>query len=407
MADKKIYKIPVFNITLFTKSSGSPNIYYSFSLNKQLYRGTCKTSNLETAQQFAVNRYLQIKEGKIENNLSFEEITKKFLRFKEKNVAPLTMRKYRNNARFLTKFFKKYPIEDIKTNHLLKYQSWREDYYKKPNDEIRNYEDRNMNCAINAEIKFLRGMIGFANDYLNIKTNVPKFKLLKENRREKILTRSEYLLLVDYFSMGKGMCFFANIIRFLNGTGLRWPSEVLSLKWKDIHLDKGYLQVIGKGSKKRSVPLVGTAKKVLIKLLERDVPKGKDDFVFLDDNGKTIKGFFIRWKNALQDLGIDDDITLYGFRHLYTTRMLRRPDINIKFIADALGHTNLDLLQKHYGHLKIDDLIKIMERSEKNKTDILRKRLIENDLRDEERKKLENELIQEKLFQDVFGEKIE
>jgi len=48
--------------------------------------------------------------------------------------------------------------------------------------------------------------------------------------------------------------------------------------------------------------------------------------------------------------------------------------IPLKVIASILGHKDTRLIHKHYGHLRIEDIFHILERSEKAKERILKER---------------------------------
>ena len=56
------------------------------------------------------------------------------------------------------------------------------------------------------------------------------------------------------------------IITLLLDSGLR-SNELVTLQMKDVHLEEGYLKVMGKGQKERIVPFGSSSKKSLLKYL--------------------------------------------------------------------------------------------------------------------------------------------
>ena len=49
--------------------------------------------------------------------------------------------------------------------------------------------------------------------------------------------------------------------------------------------------------------------------------------------GKQIKNISKSFKNSLSECEIDKQLTMYSLRHLYTTRMVKRPDLPLQMIC--------------------------------------------------------------------------
>lgn len=65
---------------------------------------------------------------------------------------------------------------------------------------------------------------------------------------------------------------------------------------------------------------------------------------------------------------------MYSLIHFYTSRMVRtRPDIPMKIIAAILCHKDTRIIDKLYGHLRISDIVRIMERSENTRQEIVKR----------------------------------
>jgi integrase len=191
------------------------------------------------------------------------------------------------------------------------------------------------------------------------------------------LEREEYAKLKKYSV--KNNRYYWDIISFVQNTGVSYPSEVNNLKVKDVVLKKSYMVIRNRKSKPpedMTVPLVGTSKEVLQRLLARKhLYKNEDAYVFVDDNGRRIKNIRKAFQHSLIECNIDKPMTMYGLRHTFTTRMIKtRPDIPLKVIAAILGHKDTRMIDKHYGHLRIQDVVHILERSEEAKERILEER---------------------------------
>ena len=121
------------------------------------------------------------------------------------------------------------------------------------------------------------------------------------------------------------------------------------------------------------VPLIGTSREIIEILKSRDgIPKGPDDKVFVNDKNHQIISLNKPFKRSLVECNIDKNLTIYSFRHLFTTRMVKRPDIPIKILSEVLGHTSTDMINKHYSILKAEDYVNVFQESEKHKQEILR-----------------------------------
>jgi integrase len=204
---------------------------------------------------------------------------------------------------------------------------------------------------------------------------VPGWTKLHENTREAVLERDEYARLKKYWLERNR--YYWDITSFVQNMGVRYPSEVNKLEWKGVNLSKSYMVVRdrkGKPPTDMTVPLVGTTKKVLERLQVRpNIAKGPNDYVFVNDKGRRVKNIRKAFHNSLVKCGIDKDLSMYSLRHKFTTRLVKtRPDIPLKVIASILGHKDTRMIDKHYGHLRIEDVVHILKRSEKAKQRILK-----------------------------------
>jgi integrase len=295
-------------------------------------------------------------------------------------------------SKYLLERYKGRDITELCSKSIyLDYTEWRRKYYqshetkrkqkyKRYNKDVEGREYLTVgNVRINREIRLLVSILRFAKEYKNVlqDINIPQYTMLEEKRRDALLTQEEYLKLEKHW-MNKNP-YYWKIISFLNNTGLRYPSELNKIVWSDIDLEKSYVLIRDRKNKNRNnvldtaVPLVGTARTIIEELKAREkISKGETDFVFVNDKGMQIKSINRAFKKSLVECDIDKKkLTMYSLRHLFTTRMIRRADIAPKVLATVLGHRDLTMIDKHYSHFKVEDLVNVFQRSEDHKQEIL------------------------------------
>jgi len=377
---------PEHIITLY-KNGNNKNIYYYFKYEKNYYQGTTGTDNLDKSIEKSKDYFYDVKKGlraKGVKRIKFEKLVKYFLKHKEKEVSLRTIDDYKKSSKYLIERFKNKDIEKIcDRDEYSKYQDWRKDYYETHKSKQRqiNYRDgkkiigrqlKNVgSVVINRECRLLVSILRYGKEYKKLfkGIEIPRYKDLEENRREEILSTKEYLKLRNYWMKKKP--YYGHILSFLYHTGIRYPSELNRIQWKDVNLEKSYVIIRNRKSKSNpittSVPLFDTSIKVIEYLKSREgISKKPDDFVFVDDNGKQIKRISRNFKKSLNECGIKKDIVMYSFRHMFTTRMVQRPDIPLTYLSYILGHKNTITLQEHYTHLNPTRIVNTFLQSEKN-----------------------------------------
>ena len=298
---------------------------------------------------------------------------------------------YKFRSKYLVERFKGRDINSIcSKSEYLDYREWRRKYYLTHDTKKQQVYKKNGktvkgrifnsvgNVPINRELRLLISLLRFGKEYMGILQNVqiPSYELLPERRREDILDKKEYEKLREYWI--KKNPYYWMIISFVNNTGIRYPSELNKIIWKDVNLKKSYVLIRDRKNKNKSeplntpVPLIGTSKEIIETLKSRkDIPKGDDDPVFVNDNGVQISNIRKSFKQSIVDCGIKKNLCMYSLRHLYTTRMVKRPDIPLIMISQSLGHKDTSMVNKYYSHLRIEDLVKTFQKSEERKQEIL------------------------------------
>lgn len=135
-------------------------------------------------------------------------------------------------------------------------------------------------------------------------------------------------------------------------------SELVGLKINNLHLTSKMIQVIGKGSKERLVPVNDYAIKILRKYLLEARPllikNAKDSgYVFLNNAGQVLSrvGFFKLLKDLAKKAGITKEISPHTLRHSFATHLLEN-GVDLRYIQELLGHEDISTTQI-YTHLSL------------------------------------------------------
>lgn len=144
------------------------------------------------------------------------------------------------------------------------------------------------------------------------------------------------------------------MIEVLYGCGLR-VSELVNLKFEQLHLDHRYIRVIGKGDKERMVPIGGMAIQSLtlymeLRRIQKEAP-GEGKFVFLSHRGRRMNRemVFQIIKQLARDAGIHKDISPHTLRHSFATHLIQG-GADLRAVQDMLGHESITTTEL-YTHL--------------------------------------------------------
>jgi integrase len=264
-------------------------------------------------------------------------------------------------------FFRGKDIEAIDKNAFYEYQEWRTNYHVNKKKSRKDKRTLTVgNASINRDLGLLVSILKYAKEELNIlnKVKVPKWKALPEKTRNEILSSQEIDSLRAYWL--KKNAFYWDIMNFILNTGLRYPSEINKLKWKNIMLDKRLMFIKRKSrladkDKYFPVQIYDEAYEILIKLKNRNVPTGLEDFVFVDEEGKQIANIKKGFRASLKACGIDKHFPMFCFRHQFATEMTAR-GVPPKALSEQMWHKSLRMVDGTYTHLMREHHAIIAER---------------------------------------------
>lgn len=156
------------------------------------------------------------------------------------------------------------------------------------------------------------------------------------------------------------------ILETMYSCGLR-VSEVVTLKISHLHLDVGFIRVIGKGDKERLVPVGRSAVKYIniyrnkIRIHTHPVP-GNEDILFLNNRGSKLSRvmIFLIIKELVKKAGIKKNISPHTFRHSFATHLIEG-GADLRAVQEMLGHESITTTEI-YTHLDREFLRKTLEK---------------------------------------------
>lgn len=153
------------------------------------------------------------------------------------------------------------------------------------------------------------------------------------------------------------------IIEVLYGSGLR-VSELINLKLSNIYFDENYMQVEGKGSKQRLVPLSEESIKQIdywrMYRSSMTIQKGNEDFLFLNNRGAKLTRamIFEVVKSVAEKAGVHKRVSPHMLRHSFATHLLEN-GANLRAIQQLLGHESITTTEI-YTHVDVQYLREII-----------------------------------------------
>lgn len=145
------------------------------------------------------------------------------------------------------------------------------------------------------------------------------------------------------------------IIEVLYGCGLR-VSELVNLKLSNIYAEDEMLQIFGKGSKERWVPINARALRLLEDYIHMErsqlkIQPGEEKYVFLNLRGHHLSrvAVFQFIKEAAEKAGIRKSVSPHSLRHTFATELVQN-GADLRAVQEMLGHESLSTTEI-YTHL--------------------------------------------------------
>jgi integrase/recombinase XerD len=224
-------------------------------------------------------------------------------------------------------------------------------------DEPKESTKRLSSESVYLEIAALRAFYRFAENEKLLPVNVAENLSLPRRwmRLPKALTNDEIKKLLE---PGKpetpeSLCDQA-VLELAYASGLRL-AELRNLRLEQLHLEAGFINVIGKGNKERVVPVGRKAVEALNRYNETGRPKlvtpRSPANVFLTKRGTPFAPvtLWLRIKNRVRRAGASRNITPHMLRHSFATHLLEH-GADLRVIQELLGHANISTTEV-YTHV--------------------------------------------------------
>ena len=202
--------------------------------------------------------------------------------------------------------------------------------------------------SVYLEIAALRAFYRYAENEKILPANVAENLSLPRRwkRLPKALSNDEIkqLLAPESPETPEGLCDQA-ILELAYASGLRL-SELKNLRLEQLHLDAGFINVIGKGNKERVVPVGRTAVAALNRYIEAGRPKlvtpKSPANVFLTRRGTPFASvtLWLHIKNRVRRAGVERNMTPHMLRHSFATHLLEH-GADLRVIQELLGHASI------------------------------------------------------------------
>ena len=209
---------------------------------------------------------------------------------------------------------------------------------------IENYVDtillKYKNRTGNAHLAVLKSFCRWLAEYYDLPNPSLKIKTLDEDPPEvRVLNDQEYQKVLTVCKPKE-----RDVIRFLFNTGLR-RSEFQQLTWSNISQDQRFIRLIGKGRRRRLVPLNKTCQTIL-----NNIPRKPDSTTMNLVKSYEAPDSLWRLCNKLARHAGIPRFGPHALRHYFATTLYRK-GVPIQFISAILGHADTRTTEKIYIHL--------------------------------------------------------
>lgn len=153
------------------------------------------------------------------------------------------------------------------------------------------------------------------------------------------------------------------ILELAYASGLRL-SELKNIRLEQLHLEAGFVNVIGKGNKERVVPLGRKAIEAITRYLG---PAGRPQLItpkspanlFLTHRGTPFAAvtLWLHIKGRVRRAGIERNVTPHMLRHSFATHLLEN-GADLRVIQELLGHSNISTTEvyTHVGGQRLREI---------------------------------------------------
>jgi integrase/recombinase XerD len=273
----------------------------------------------------------------------------------EHGLSQNTISSYRTDLKFLKNYYSKLDVTELSFEQLYAFISSR---------SRKGYSGRSNARMISTMRKFYGWLIASKIIVDNPTAKISLPKLSKSLPKDMSEIDVEKLLEAPDLSINIGIRDKA-MLELMYATGLR-VSELVGLNMDDIDTNVGVIQVMGKGSKERIVPIgeyaVEYLQRYFVEVRPNLATSFKEKAVFISKHFKRItrQSFWHRIKNYALIAGINTDISPHTLRHAFATHLLNH-GADLRSVQMLLGHSSVSTTTI-YTHISQNRLKEIYQK---------------------------------------------
>ena len=317
--------------------------WYNITVKGRTFRGSCKTTDKQAAQEFHDLLKADIWRGRVIGVAAQKTVDEAIDRFLQEHVHK---RSYRDDQRH-GQWWK----EQFKSAQVVMLEEVTADVVKDIRDDaMEQLTRRGVKVApatVNRKLAFMSAVVRVAALEWQWLPQAPKLRMMAgEVQRHRFLTPNEVIRLVEALPRP-----YADMALLAVSTGLR-QSNITRLMWKNIDMTRKvatFPKQVMKNGRPFSCSLNETACAIIQKWMGQH-----DEFVFVRLDGEPINGIpSTTWKAALAKVGLEN-VRWHDLRHTWAS-LLRQSGVNLSDLQE-LGGWESSIMVQRYAHMNIEHL---------------------------------------------------
>src|SRR5690625_1340059 len=234
------------------------------------------------------------------------------------------------------------------------------------NNYLNNLRNKYTPTTYARKLTSIKGFYNFLSLENEIDNNIAKdIEAPKTNKKlPSVLSVEEVELLFQQISCNDPLDLRnKTLLEFIYGSGLR-VSELLDIELRDLHLNEGYISVIGKGDRERIVPISKaaiSACRTYLNYGRQSLVKIPNLYLFLNNNGTQLsrQGFHKLLKTLALNANIKTNVSAHTLRHSFATHLLEN-GMDLRTLQTLLGHEDISTTQiyTHISNKRLSEVYK-------------------------------------------------
>ena len=279
------------------------------------------------------------------------------IRNKTLNRSPKTTAWYSNNLRLFIGFLRQrghsLSIDDIGVKEIREFIIHLREKNRYDGHPITPVQsDKLSPRTVRAHVETLKAFLSWLHreDYIDGSVlNSLEFPKVPRKLKE-VLSKDEVERLLLHLDRNTSIgCRNSTILMLFLDTGLRC-AELVNIRLSDVHMDRGYIKVMGKGARERMVPIGSEVQKAIAEYVREFRPQPSNAYegnLFLSDEGRpiTVNGVQLMIKRLGRRCRIPR-LHCHLLRHTFATNYLINGG-DLFTLQSILGHSSLEMVRRY------------------------------------------------------------